>query len=268
MVREFNAILTIAFRDFIKLLRDKPRIISSFIFPLIFIGALGGSFEASFGGKVDFNFLTFVFTGVFAQTLFQSTTSGVIFLIQDRENDFSQEIFVSPISRYSIILGKILGETLVSYVQILTVLIFGFIVGVPMTIPDVIILLTAGLAACLLGGAFGVMVLANMGNIRSATQIFPFLIFPQFFLAGIFNPIKDITWSSPIITNKILFVLSRIAPMTYVVDFVRGAYYWGKADYDQVVLYHPLVNLTIISILFVVMLSVGTFLFARSERNR
>lgn len=268
MLRELNSILTIAFRDFTKLLRDKARIISSFIFPVIFIGALGGSFEANLGNVVNFDFLTFVFTGVFAQTLFQSTTSGVIFLIQDRESDFSQEIFVSPISRYSIILGKILGETMVSYVQILGVLIFGFIIGVQMSVTDVLLLLGSGLAACLLGGAFGVMVLANMGNVRSATQIFPFLIFPQFFLSGVFTPIKALTWDSSSLINQVLFVLSRIAPMTYAVDFIRGIFYLGKPDYDAVVLYHPLVNLIIISLMFLIMLAVGTFLFVRSERNR
>jgi hypothetical protein len=39
--REVNAILTIAFRDFSKLIRDRFRLLSSLIFPLIFIGVLG-----------------------------------------------------------------------------------------------------------------------------------------------------------------------------------------------------------------------------------
>jgi hypothetical protein len=41
-----------------------------------------------------------------------STAQGVISLIEDRENDFSQEIFVSPISRYAIVFGKILLDIL------------------------------------------------------------------------------------------------------------------------------------------------------------
>src|SRR5581483_5047066 len=142
--KNLNAILVIAYRDVIKLLRDRPRILISLIFPLIFIGALGGTFQASLGSKVGFNLLDFVFTGVFAQTLFQSTAQGIISLIEDRENDFSQEIFVSPISRYTIIIGKIIGETLVSYAQIVGVLLFGFIIGVPLTLISVLGLLVAG----------------------------------------------------------------------------------------------------------------------------
>src|SRR5690242_10431880 len=111
-MKNLNAILTIAYRDVIKLLRDRTRLIAGLVFPVIFIGALGGSLQANLGARAGFNFLAFVFTGVLGQTLFQSTASGIISLIEDRENDFSQEIFVSPVSRYTIILGKIVGESL------------------------------------------------------------------------------------------------------------------------------------------------------------
>src|SRR5437660_4303330 len=97
--------------------------VSTFVFPLIFIGALGGSLQATFGRSSDVNLLEFTFTGVFAMTLFQTTAFGLISLIEDRENDLTQEIFVSPISRYSIVLGKIIGETLVALPQGLVVIL-------------------------------------------------------------------------------------------------------------------------------------------------
>lgn len=263
-MNNINAILTIALRDFTKLLRDRFRLIVSFVFPIIFIGALGISLQSNIGKFIAFNYLTFTFTGVFAQTLFQSTASGIISLIQDRESDFSQEMFVSPISRYSIIIGKIFGESLVSLVQAIGVILFGLFISlffaIDISFMQLLISVPAIIAACLLGGAFGTLVMASFGNQRSANQLFPFVIFPQFFLAGVFNPIKELPLP--------ILILSRLAPMTYAVDFFRGLYYWGQPDYEYVVLYHPLVNLTIISIMFTIMLSVGTYLFVRNERNR
>lgn len=259
-MRELNSLLTIASRDFTKLLRDRPRILISLIFPVIFIGALGKGFQSNLGSGAGFDFLTFTFTGVFAQTLFQSTAMGIISLVQDRENDFSQEIFVSPVSRYTIIVGKILGETLVSYVQVIGVLIIGLILGVQISPVQFLGLMLAGLIACMFGGAFGTLVLANLGNQRTANQIFPFLMFPQFFLGGVFTPIQNLP--------LILWILSRISPMTYAVDFIRSVFYSGTGEYDKVVLYGPVIDLLIISIMFVVMLSIGTFLFVRNERNR
>ncbi|PIZ46535.1 ABC transporter [candidate division WWE3 bacterium CG_4_9_14_3_um_filter_41_6] len=259
-MNQFNAIFAIAFRDFTKLLRDKPRLLVSFVFPVLFIGALGGSLQSGFGDAIGYDLITFIFTGVLAQNLFQSTASGVISLIEDRENDFSQEIFVSPISRYSIIIGKILGETLVSMVLGLGIIVFGFIVGVPLTFAILLKLIPVALIACFFGGAFGVIVLSNLSSQRTANQIFPLIIFPQFILAGVFNPIKDL----PVFLD----VLSRISPMRYAVDLMRGVYYAGTPEYDLVVLSPVLYNLTVIAVVFVLFLLIGTTLFVKNERNR
>lgn len=259
-MKQLNAILTIAYRDVIKLLRDRMRLIAGLIFPIIFIGALGGSLQANLGARAGFNFLTFVFTGVLGQTLFQSTASGIISLIEDRENDFSQEIFVSPVSRYIIILGKILGESLVAMINSFGVLLFGLIVGVRFDLFQIFALIPIALVACLLGGGFGVLVLSQLGSQRSANQIFPFIIFPQFFLSGAFSPVQHLPWY--------LLIFSRIAPMTYAVDFTRGLLYWGKPDYHHVVIYPPLVDLTIIATIFTIMLLVGTYFFVKNERNK
>lgn len=259
-MHQFNAILTIAYRDFTKLLRDRPRVIISFVFPLLFIGVLGSSLQANIGDKLEYNFLTFVFTGVLGQILFQSTASGIISLIEDRENDFSQEIFVSPISRYSIIGGKILGETMVSFVQAIGVILFALLIQIPITPLLLIKVFPAMLIAALFGGAFGIIVLANLNSQRSANQLFPLIIFPQFFLAGVFNPIQELPWY--------LDILSRLAPMRYAVDFVRNMYYLGSPEAPYTTLMPIYQNLAIIAIMFIIFLAVGTYLFVKNERNR
>lgn len=259
-VRQLNAVATIALRDLTKLLRDYPRLVASLIFPVIFIGVLGGGLNASFGEGLGYNFLTFVFTGVLAQTMFTSTASGVISLVQDRENDFSRELFVAPISRYAIVIGKIFGESLVSLSQAVGIVIFGFIIGVPLTVLTLLQLLPVMLAISFMGGAFGIMVLANLGSQRTANQIFPFIIFPQFFLAGVFNPITDLP--------LYLSIFSKLVPLTYAVDFLRGIFFHGAPEYSKIVLLSPLTNLLICAIVSLVFLMLGTYLFARSERNR
>ena len=187
---EASAILALAHRDFIKLLRDRQRMVADFAFPLIFIGILGTSLQAGFGGNSNINLLDYVFTGVLAQTVWQSSALGLISLLADREQDFSQEIFVSPISRYSIILGKILGESLVALPQALGIIVFGFILQIHIGPDQLARMALALIVIALFGGAFGVIVLANLSSQRAANQIFPFVLLPQFFLAGIFNPIQ------------------------------------------------------------------------------
>jgi ABC-2 type transport system permease protein len=255
-----NAILAISYRDLMKLLRDPVRLVSALIFPLVFIGILGGSLQSNLGADVGYNFLTFTFTGVLAQTLFQSTSSGIISLIEDRENDFSQEIFVSPISRYSIVFGKIIGETLVSMVQGLAIILFGVVIGVPFTLVTALGVLLISIVVCIFGGAFGVLILSNISSQRAANQIFPFIMLPQFFLAGVFNPIQVLPWY--------LEILSRISPMRYAVDLTRGVFYAGSPESVKAVADPALLNVAVVSAFFVLFMVVGTALFVRRERYR
>src|SRR5690606_8271957 len=129
----------------------------------------------------------------------------------------SQELFVSPVSRYSIIFGKILGETLVALPQGLGIIVFGLAIGVPLSAARLLSLAPVAIAVCFLGAAFGVLLLANLGSQRSANQIFPSSILPQYFLAGVFNPIQGL----PLYLDR----LSRLSPMRYAIDLMRGVFY-------------------------------------------
>ena len=253
-----SAILTIAYRDLLKFLRDRPRIVSSLVFPVVFIVLLGGTMQSSFQA-VGVDLLLLTFTGIYAQTLFQSTALGLISLIADRESDFSQEIFVSPISRYAIVAGKIVGETAVSLTQGLAIVALSAVLGVALSPARLLALLAGGLAACLLGGAFGVVVLSRLETQRAANQIFPFLLLPQFFLAGVFVPITTLP--------LYLEIPSLLSPLRYAVDLTRGLFYEGPTA-AQVVAFHPALNLAIMTVVFALFLVVGTWSFVRAERNR
>jgi ABC-2 type transport system permease protein len=204
--------------------------------------------------------LDVTFTGIFAMTLFQSTCQGIISLIEDRENDFSQEIFIAPISRYSIVVGKIVGESLVALAQGVAIVLFAVLAHVSLTPTRLLGLLPTAAVACLLGGAFGIMLIGNFNSQRVANQILPYLIFPQFFLAGIFYPVRTLPLP--------LDILSRISPLRYAVDFARGLFYTGSREYGSVVLASPALNLTVVAAMFMIFLFVGTAFFVRRERNR
>jgi ABC-2 type transport system permease protein len=209
-MHELSAVLTLAYRDVMKFVRDRERLIATFIFPLMFIWILGGSMAQNLP-SLRYSYIELTFVGVLIQTLFQSTALGIISLLEDRENDFSQEIFISPISRYTIIFGKITGETLVSLIQGLAIVFFGLVVGVKLTVGIALALLPICFLSCMLGGAFGTLVVSLFSTQRSINQIFPLIMFPQFFLAGIFNPIKNL--------DLPLDILSHLSPLRYAADF-------------------------------------------------
>jgi ABC-2 type transport system permease protein len=83
---------------------------------------------------------------------------------------------------------------------------------------------------------------------------------PQFFLAGVFNPIDNL--------GQPLDLLSRLAPMRYAVDLLRNAYYGVHPEEVDVPLEPIGTNLGIIAVMFAVFVVAGTVVFVRAERNR
>ena len=112
------------------------------------------------------------------------------------------------------------------------------------------------LATSFMGQAIG----AWFTRPENATLLLLATSLPQFFLVGIFNPIK--------VLPPYLEILSRISPMRYAVDLARGAFYAGRPEYSRTVLDPPLLDLAVMAGMFVVFLVVGTALFVRNERNR
>jgi ABC-2 type transport system permease protein len=221
---------------------------------------LGGTLQLNLGRAVGFNFIAFTFTGFLGMTLFQSTAQGLTSLMEDRQNDFAQEIFVSPVSRYSIVFGKIVGETLVAIAQVLPFVLFAAVLRVPLTPTALLLLVPVALLSCFMGGAFGLVLLNTMSDTRAANQIFNFVFLPQYFLAGLISPINVLPWY--------LEVLSLASPMRYVIDLARGVVYAGSADYGRVVLLSPVTNAAVLALMFAGFMILGTVLFVRRETNR
>jgi len=131
-------------------------------------------------------------------------------------------MFVAPISRLTIVAGKVVGESLVALCQGVGVVVFALLFGVHLSPGQVAALLPAGIVCCLVGGAWGLATLAALPNQRAALQVFPFLILPQYFLAGVIAPLRGAprylvhssgarlsqTFSAPDLTSQDLFQLT------------------------------------------------------------
>jgi ABC-2 type transport system permease protein len=257
---ELSAVLAIAQRDVIKLIRDHPRLAVNLAFPVLLVAGLGNVLQATVGQVTGQDAVTLAFTGVLAATLFQSAAAGMISIVEDRENDFSRALFIAPISRFTIVSGKIAGETLVALAQGCCVVVFAVVIGVRMTPGQLARMLPVCLASCLLGGAFGLATVAALPNQRSAMQVFQFLIIPQYVLGGVLVPPHGLP--------AYLSVAARVLPLRYAVDLNRAAFYAGAAGYGRVVIEGPLVDAAVVGGLSVVLVAAGALLFGYRERSR
>lgn len=255
-----GAVLVIAQRDVLKLLRDRPRLAVNLAFPLLLIAGLGSVLQSTVGQVSGLDAVTLAFTGVLAATLFQSAAAGMISLVEDRETDFARELFVAPVPRLALIAGKIAGETLVALLQGGCVVLFAVMFGVRAAPEQFARMLPIAGGCCLVGAAFGLVTTAVLPNQRAAMQVFQFLIIPQYVLAGVLVPLHGLP--------GYLDAVAWAMPLRYLVDLNRGAFYAGTAGYAQVVAGSPTLEAIVIAGFFAVTVVGGVIVFDHRERTR
>lgn len=260
LLREVNVVITILARDINLFFKSPGMLIMSLAMPLVMMGMLGGSLSQNMAGGLAFNYNQYMLIGMLVNMLFMTTASGVSSLVEDHVTDFTQEMMISPISRYSIVIGKILGSSFGAIVGMLGTIIIGFLMGISLTIGQYLLILLMAPFMCLSAGALAMIVIGLIKSNKMANMAVMLITMPQMFLSGAIIPINN--------SKGILYVLSRIMPMTYCLDLTRAVVYSGTPEYDNVVLFNPFISLFVIAALTVIFLVIGTFFFARSEKNR
>jgi ABC-2 type transport system permease protein len=260
VARDLNAVFAIAWREILRAVKSPLSIAFTVIFPILFIGILGGSISQNLSGALPYAYLPFMLIGMVANGMYQGTITGVTNLVEERDNDFTAELFVAPISRYAVLLGKLIGSGIAAMFSLIGIVAMIVMMQIPMNPGDLMRVIALTPILALAGGALGVFLIGLTQEPRTVAVAVPLLIFPQMFLSGALIPVQA--------SSGILGVLAKITPMTYSIDLARNIYYWGKPEYAAAVLHPPMVDLAITIGFFLVFTIVGTVLFVRADRNR
>jgi daunorubicin resistance ABC transporter membrane protein len=204
-------------RELLRFRGDRLRAITSLIQPVLFLFVLGTGLSslASAGMPAGVSFKTFIFPGVLAMSVLFTAIFSAASIVWDREFGFLREMLVAPVSRSAIVIGKCLGGATVATFQGIVILALAGFAGVPY---DPILFLTVIGELLLLSftlTAFGVMMAARITQIQAFMALTQMLVMPLFFLSGALYPLNRLpAWLS---------VLTRLDPLTYIVDPMRHA---------------------------------------------
>jgi len=121
----------VAYREILRFVSDRSRMLSSFAMPLLFLVIFGAGFTKVMGPLArGVNFIQFMYPGIIAMTVLTSSLFAGISVVWDREYGFLKEILVAPLGRTGIVFGKAAGGTVVALLQALVMLVLAPIVGV------------------------------------------------------------------------------------------------------------------------------------------
>ena len=247
--KELLGITAVWWREFKVFWREKSRIVSSIVQPLMWLFLFGSGIGASLSvGTV--NYRDYIYPGILTMSVIFGSVFFGLYIIWDRKLDVLKAVLVAPVTRMSIFFGKVLGGCTDVLLQVIILFIFSFLFpsvnprGIPLAL---LFLLITSISLVSLGLALGSL----LESLEGFQVISAFLIFPLFFLSGALFPIDE---RLPAWLQKLVI----INPLSYTVDGVRGALIGINA-------YSIVLDLGIISLFAVAMIVIGSVLFSRMK---
>lgn len=203
-------------RELIRFWRDRLRIVTSLLQPLIFLFVLGGGLaNIASGGTEGVDLRTFMFPGVLAMAVLFTAMFSAASVVWDREYGFLREMLVAPVRRGSIVLGKCFGGATVAAFQGVIVMALAPLVHVPYSLSMIAEVLALQLLLAFMITAFGVMAAVQISQMQAFMALMQMVVMPLLFLSGALFPLTGLPhW---------LAVLNRLDPLTYAVNPIREA---------------------------------------------
>jgi ABC-2 type transport system permease protein len=213
---DLRAIRVVWQRELIRFSRDRARMVTALVQPILFLFVLGtGLSRLASAGTHGVNLRTFVYPGVLALAVLFTAMFSAASIVWDREFGFLREMLVAPVSRGAIVIGKCLGGTTVAGFQGVIMIAIAGLVSVPYSPVMILEVLVLQLLLAFALTGFGVMMAVRMTQMQSFMALMQMVIMPLFFISGALFPVAGLpTW---------LNVLNRIDPITYAVDPIRRA---------------------------------------------
>jgi len=256
--------LSLCQRELVRFVRQPNRVVGALATPIVFwllIGAgMGRSFHADSspaaaptagaGGYIEY-----FFPGTILMVLLFTAIFSTISIIEDRKEGFLQGVLVAPVPRMAIVLGKVLGGTVLAFGQGLLFLLLAPTVGIHLSAVAWLITIVVMIVVSFALTALGFCIAWRMSSTQGFHAIMNLFLMPMWFLSGALFPTQGAMGG--------LGWIMRLNPLTYGLAALRRAMYWNNLPPSTTI--PPLTVSLAVSIAFaVVMVALASALAGRT----
>src|SRR5437867_2334149 len=205
MVASLLAVETLWRRELVRFWRQKSRVLGVVASPLIFWAVIGFGSGAN-GPK-------FFFPGTVVLTVMFSAIFSTMSIIEDRREGFLLSMLVSPASRLSLVLGKILGAATLAWIQGMVVLAFAPLAGFGLSAGQLPALGAVIFLVSFTLTALGFLIAWKFDSTQGYHAVMNLLLLPMWLVSGSVFPIDAAaSW---------IRGLMLINPLTYSTGLLR-----------------------------------------------
>ena len=263
----------LASRELVRFFRQRTRVIGAigqpFIFWVLFGAGLRGSFQSpDWAAKLQqpLTYQEYFFPGIAVLIVMFTAIFSTISIIEDRREGFLQGVLAAPVPRSVIVLGKVLGGTILAVIQAGLFLCIGPLLSYVGLSPGLQIHVDAVQAICaaifltLIAielTALGFLIAWPMSSTQGFHAIMSIFLMPMWLLSGSFFPGDGSNWLAWII---------KLNPLTYGVAGLRRLLYSGELPVTDT-LPSMAVCLTVSAVFAAVCFGICTWLVSRPTAN-
>lgn len=220
-----NVVWTLALREVVHFSRARARLLASIATPAMFWMLVGTGFTNSafsLGQATSVGYSEYFFTGALAMVMLFSSIFSAFSLIEDRNEGFLQGVLVSPAHSWEIVLGKVLGGTLLSSFQGACFLMLAPLAGVPLTPVGLALTLLAIVLTAFSLASLGICVAWPSRSISGFHAVMNLVMMPMWLLSGALFPAQG--------AHPLMRLAIQLNPFTYCVEGLRHGLYYGSGD--------------------------------------
>jgi ABC-2 type transport system permease protein len=219
----FAAILR---REWLRTLRQRGRLLSSIVRPLVWLAIFAAGFRAALGLSPTPPYRTYVLYEVYIvpgllgmMLLFHGMQSSLA-MVYDREMGSMRLLLTAPLPRWYLLGARLLAGVLTSLPAAYLFLLIARLWDVrPPLLGYIAVLPALVLGGCMLG-AFGLLLSALIRQLENFAGVMNFVIFPMFFASTALYPLWRLDDA-----NRWVALAARLNPFSSVVELIRFALY-------------------------------------------
>ena len=230
-------------REVVRMLRQKTRLVSAMVRPLIWLLVIGTGFGTVIGESRGVPYQSFLIPGVIGMTMLFGAMLAALTTVYDKESGVMRMMIIAPLPHFWIVIAKVLSAALAAILQALLLIVLLALLGFISAETDFALLAFALLVTSLACAGIGMLTASFTRTLDNFAAIMNFVIFPVFFLSGSLYPVQNLP--------EILRWVATINPYTYGVDLLKHAMLASTtmaADFTRLTDISVLIGFTVLAI--------------------
>jgi ABC-2 type transport system permease protein len=227
LIHTARALGAITTREITKFARQRGRLLSALVRPLIWLAVFAAGFYNVFGVSIIAPYKTYVtyqvyiVPGLLGMILLFHGMQSSLSMVYDREMGVMRLLLTAPLPRWVLLACKLAAGTTLSVVTSYVFLAVCIAFGVTFDPIDWLAVLPALIVSGLMLGALWLFLSVYIRQVENFAGAMNFVMFPMFFFSSALYPL----WRLREGGSELLYYVSLANPFTYAVELIRFALY-------------------------------------------